>query len=276
MSNWKTYGFQNETKNWLNAVAITGSNVSYDTAQIVNGFVESCKNSGIWDNLVDVGIFVGNDLNAALTKLKWHPVAGPYLTNVTGAFSSANYQERGPAGGLSGNGAQYLDSRVPLGVMTPNPHMSCYMTNLGYTGLVSKGLLGTERSVNTDSMILGYLNGGSAYQFRYGSGNIQAASVLPPTPGFILGNYNSSLGRDEIYVSGSLRGTTLVDAVARSYAGSNIVIMTINSAGVVTSSSVTPAICTFYSIGTSLTPIQQTGFYQIVQGLQTALGRQVN
>lgn len=276
MSNWKTYGFQNETKNWLNAVAVTGSNVSYDTAQIVNGFVENCKASGIWDNLVDVGIFVGNDLNAALTKLKWHPVAGPYLTNVSGNFTAGSYTERGAAGGLSGNGTnQWLDSRVPANIMQPAPHLSFYLTNPAFAGGASRGYIGSERAGNSDSLILGYLGGGAAQQFRYGTGaGTQASFTTSSAPGFFVGNFNTSLSRDELFISGLLRGgTTTISSTPVPYNSSNLTLFSVLSAG--SPSLYLPATCTFYSIGTSLTPIQQTGFFNIVQSLQLALGRAV-
>lgn len=276
MSNWKTYGFQNETTNYLNAVALTGGSISYGTAELVNGFVETCKASGIWDNLVDVGIFVGNDLNAALTKLKWHPAAGPYLTNVSGNFTAGSYTERGSAGGLTSDGtSQWLTSRVPLNNITPNVHLSFYSTNVQYLAGTSRGLIGVERIANAESLMLGYLAAGAAYQFRYGTGVQQAAITTPPAPGFFVGTYNSSLGRDELYISGASRGNTPAATPPGPILSSNLAIMAINSNGSLGLNSIPACTCTFYSIGTSLTPLQCSGFSQIVQSFQNQLSRAV-
>ncbi len=82
---------------FYNTIVATGSSISRTSLGAVYNFVRDCKTAGIWNNLIMVAPFVGNDLNGALIKLKYNTSAG--LVNT--AFVGGDYVETGVSGGLN-------------------------------------------------------------------------------------------------------------------------------------------------------------------------------
>jgi hypothetical protein len=271
MGVFKSFGFDNDTKKYLDAVAATGGSISYGTAQAVNNFVETCKSSGIWDQMVDVGVFVGNDLNTALVKLKWHPVAGPYLVNGGSNFGSTNYQERGQFGGLSGNGTNtFLNTNLPSFRIGNTSHLAFYLARKNFAEGVTNLYIGAENSANIQTSALGHGNAGTEDVFRWAPTSFGWIGVTRSAgSGLMIGCMDPNTRIQQLYNNNVLIGSGVANSGINGT--SNMYIFADNQGG----NTVAPlnGIGTFYSIGYGLTAAQSSGLYSAVQGLQSALGR---
>src|SRR4051812_37507521 len=91
--------YQAETLNFRDRVTANAGTISTSSLAAVDKFVAYCKTHNLWAKLTDVGVFVGNQLAAALVKLKF-PVGGDSLLFNSG-FIAADYTETGANGGLT-------------------------------------------------------------------------------------------------------------------------------------------------------------------------------
>jgi len=104
------YRFEPETIAYKTRITDALGTIAAASLRAVNQFVVECKAANVWDSLVDVGVFAGTALTAALVKLKYpEGVAGLFTNN---NFLSGDYTE---ATGLNGNGTtKYLASGANL------------------------------------------------------------------------------------------------------------------------------------------------------------------
>lgn len=73
---------------------------------VIDDYILGCKNDGIWDLLLDVGVFAGNNLPSSLVKLKYPTSLQSTLTNFN--FVEGDYSE---SKGLKGDGlSKVLDT----------------------------------------------------------------------------------------------------------------------------------------------------------------------
>lgn len=127
---------------WRSAIAANGGSVSGGAVAAVNAFVRGCKADGVWDALLDVGLFAGVDnLNAALVKLKTPSGVQRVLTNNN--FVSADHTATGASAGLVGNGSsKFLNTgfiglgtlsttSASVGFYTTSPHVGLSVTGAG-------------------------------------------------------------------------------------------------------------------------------------------------
>lgn len=162
-----------------------GGKISNASLDAVNQFVKDLKFFGIWNKIVDMGVFCGDNLPAALTKLKYRNESGPYLINYN--FNEADYFERGPSGGLRGNGVdKYLDTNFKLGNLpSTNCSMGVYNRNT-VSGATYGPMGGTD---GTNHFILYYPAGGNNYYyvcFNWSSGDGNGYIVVNYTPGGLI------------------------------------------------------------------------------------------
>lgn len=274
MAFWKTYGFDNDTKKYLDAVAVTGGSISYGSAQYVNQFVETCKASGYWNKLYDVGVFAGNDLNTALVKLKWLPSTSPYLVNT--AFVAASYIETGANGGLQANGtSQYLNTQFVLSSfpeMWSNNHLSIYNKASMGAGINQEGIMGA------------FPDSSHRWDFRRPVGNnitcynTSANDAFSSSSSYVDNNSRGHLMNSRLspivcngYISGLNLASTFTTPQAASGVNLPVGISTNFNGGTFFS-----GLTVFYSIGLGLTASEASALYQAAQQLQTSLGRQIN
>lgn len=269
MAIWKTFGFDNDTKKWLDAVAMTGGNVSFGAAQSVNSFVETCKASGVWDKLTDVGIFVGNDLNTALVKLKWAAGVTPYLTN--NAFVEADYQERGVFGGLTGNGStKYLDSQYTFfGTQNPNSiHLGAYVNATAVNG-GDKMVLAANSSLLSNGISLRYRDSSLRYQYAPNAGG---GSYINQTVNALTGFYVGvgSSAQRAVYSNG-INITAATSALDIPTGTVSIPFQVFNDTRY--PGTAWNGRLSFYSIGTNLTSGDANALSMAVNSLQSTFGR---
>lgn len=96
-----------ETWDYQARVLAAGGTIQAATLNAVDAFVDNTKASGVWQLLVDVGVFAGDQLTAALVKLKYPNGVQSTLTNI--GFLNGDYAVNT---GLIGRGAQYLRTGV--------------------------------------------------------------------------------------------------------------------------------------------------------------------
>lgn len=271
MANWKTYGLDNDTKRYLDAVAMTGGSISYGTAQAVNGFVETCKYSGVWDKLTDVGIFVGNDLNTALVKLKWGAGVTPYLTNI--AFVEADYRERGAYAGLTGNGStKSLDSQFTFyGTQNPDSiHLAAYIQGTPIIGGDDSVISAVTSFALSNGINLKYRDNSLRYQYSPDAG---ANSYLGMTSNFLTGFFigQGSQAARQVYGNGLILTSATASAGPTTGAFSSSFQLFGDTR--VGAAAYWGGCLSFYSIGTNLSSGDANALSMAVNSLQSALGR---
>jgi len=90
-------GTDTSSSRYFKRIAAAGSSISEDNKAAITTFVVNAKEHGYWNNLLDIGPFAGNDLTAALVKLKAAPGITYALANR--GFTPADYSV---TGGLKG------------------------------------------------------------------------------------------------------------------------------------------------------------------------------
>lgn len=268
MAIWKTYGFDNDTKKYLDAVAVTGGSISYGTAQYVNQFVETCKASGVWDSISECGAFVGDDLNTALVKLKWSAQTSPYLVN--NGFVAADYSATGVAGGLSGDGtSKYLDTTTILpGV--DSAHLSVYCRN-NVASATAKSFIGTN--VTNAQLAIMRKDTANALSIAIGTGLAIPVFTSVPVQGYFLGTRYAP-DSTTLFTSGVSQSTSSTSLPVFQGPTLRIPVFARYTA-VATPSEYTNGLFSFYSIGAGLTTGQALALSQAVLRLQSNLNRGV-
>ncbi len=123
---------------WQAAIVANGGSVGPSAVRSVDAFVRGCKGDGVWEPILDMGLFAGVDnLNAALVKLKTPSGVSRVLTNNN--FVGADYTATGVSAGLSGNGAsKVLDTGFTPNsfISTGSGHLSVYVGSFGGVGSI--------------------------------------------------------------------------------------------------------------------------------------------
>lgn len=264
MSQPKSFGFDNDTKTWITNVQANYGSVSTSTALAIDNMVVALKDNGIWSNIVELGPFAGDNLAAAVTKLKSYPGVGPYLTNV--GFTSSHYQEMGRFGGISGDGASYLFT--PLIATNSLPSSNNY--SLGAYVMTFPP---------TVNRMMGYAQSGTSLIF----GNLFADSTTLSSDRFIgsTDRVNATInGLSGMCVTSSLDTMTIY---LRGQSGaSNATVLGALSSGTSATLEIFRYVTTPYSgrlglyhVGYGMTSGQVATFSSIVNSFQAALGRNV-
>src|SRR3954469_14825965 len=106
----RTPTFLPEVLTFANQFVGSNGTIAQETLAAIDRFVRDCYNTGIWAKLSEIYPFVGNSINGAMVKLKFVGAGSLTAVNVV----SSDYTERGPSGGIAGNGTtKYLDTNFP-------------------------------------------------------------------------------------------------------------------------------------------------------------------
>jgi len=255
--------FNLETVSYYNRVIANGGSISDASLNAVEKFVQDCKNSLIWEKLIEVGPFAGANLNAAMVKLVYPGGGSGVLTNVN--FVAGDYNE---SGGLNGDGAtKYLNTGCNAQLSLPdNAHLSFYLRD--------------DVSVSGNRALIGAINGVDQYwlgaitntQTNVRLGQTAVASLAQNmSKGFYIGS-RSAVNMLKLYKNGAVVGsdaTTIVHAKP----SANIFVFAFNSAG---ASAFVPGRGSFYSIGQSLSDTEAKALHEAVRTLQRNLNREIN
>lgn len=254
-----------ETQAFAALIKASASTIKMESLQAIDRFVRDCYNAGIWTKLIEVYPFCGDDLTAAMVKLKNY-FAAPALTAVN--LVAGDYTERGPNGGIAGNGTtKYIDTNFLQSNMGLTAHYSAYIREAEATGL--KFWIGANTA--TDFSTLGVFNAVLTPYSIHGGNTVSAQDPANATPAFYATD-RSAANRLDIYKNGvSAANATTVTAAA--FGAINMFALARNNNGAAASWSAKKL--SFFSIGASLTAAEHVALYNAVQNLQTNLQRNV-
>lgn len=257
-----------DTIQFKDRVIANGGTISDITLAAVDKFITRCKTDGIWQYLYDVGLYCGDNLAAALTKLISPSGVQNTLTNFN--FNSGDYSE--PMG-LKGDGqSKYLKTGfVPGSHLSDSSdcHISVYTRTKPKTSLnnpcFAGVLAGTSKfsieRFNTFNEIRSYLGKTSEGY---------AAISSPNQIGLITANKNYRVA--EIYLNERFFGANSA-TVTNARPTLDINIFSLNSNG--TAANFNDYQICFHSFGYSLFSSYTPLLYAAVQEFQQALGRAV-
>lgn len=266
-------GVLSEIADYRNRIIANGGTISDTSLQAIATFIDTLKLNNIWDRFLEIAPYAGNNLNAALVKLKYSNGGQSTLTNV--GFVPGDYSE---TTGLTGDtsGTKYLKTGfIPANnlLTSLSQHVSVYSRNStslsggtapAYIGSnTSSGRCRLERSGGTIRLFLG-----SSSEFL-----ISYSATSAVVPGLLLGSSvstnlgylfynNNQVGSDITFSSNAL---DTQESFVFGY----------NNSGNLLGSSSSNLICAFHSQGFGITPTEALITYNAVQVLQTSLGRQV-
>jgi hypothetical protein len=256
-----------ETRDYMENIHANGGGIQVSSLQAVDLFVRTCKDAGLWGDLMEVYPFCGNDLASAMVKLKFGSI--PLLTAVN--LVAADYQETGASGGIAGNGTtKYINSNFPQNGMLAGAHMSVYLRENEVNTGIHYWFAANTATPTIEQTILGSPNG-TVQQGMLGSNSATASSSSAPNAGFYYVERNSATDLQLWYQNASIASSAL--ACTPAYQNFNLFICARNAAG--GPSNYSAKKISFCSVGAPLTAQERTTFYNAVVALQTALNRNV-
>lgn len=263
---------------WARRVVTNSGSVSQSTLRAVSAFCDAIDRAGIRDKFYRLNLFCGTGLNACLVPLyRGKSLTGTQYGNATDTnsnFVNGDYVETGSTGGLLGNGtSKTLDTGIAGNSVTfGNLHLAAYVVTAPSSGTY-RPLVTSRAASNADEAAL-YSNQAQNSSPAYFSeentvtGYVQGTTNNPN--GLLLGTSVSSTDR-RFYRNGSQQGSTVTNALTRTqYPTSTHRVFYQAFAGLYSSVRMAG-----YSVGNGLTSTQVTAYYNAMQALQTALGRNV-
>jgi hypothetical protein len=250
---------------YFDEIANVGSTIDATARAAINDFVVGCKADSIWSLLLDIGPLCGDDLTAALVKLKKLSSSWSYGNS---GFAGGAYAQ---STGLTGDGTHHLTTGVAGTDLTNNSTglgVYCRSSANGTSnvhGARSVANAATERVV-----LFAASDDNIPYVDLYDSANELGGSSISGPVGFILGTRPSS-SELSLYRNESLVGTT--SSVGGSLPSDELWFFDRNAGGSgAGASSLSHA---FLCITLGMDATQAAAFNTRVQALQTALGRNV-
>lgn len=251
------------TIDYRNRILAIGGTIIDSSLKAVDVFIKGCKANGIWELLIDAGVFAGSNLNAALVKLKYPSnVISSYINN---NFLGADYSETtGLNPGTNTN--KHLQTGILTSALNSN---SCYVAawNYNVSAISDSGAsLGTAPISNFSLRVYPQYNGSYyAACFQPVSATNQIIPRTINTGLFAAAKIGTSSGylQQNNNFTNNSNATTLPSANTEIILGND----TANSGSRLKSR------ISFACVAQGLSTAQATTFYNLVAQLQTALGR---
>lgn len=280
-------GINPDAQDWITRVYAAGGTVSSTTANAVNNFCNTIDNAGLRDRFYRLNLFCGNNLTACLVPLyRGQSLGGTQFGNTTDTnfdFVASDYVERGPTGGLTGNGnlgiqagsaTKHLRTGLQQATLeTSLLHLAAYAFGLNTTAPIQQSFIGVRN--NSSPAARWWLS--YRQPFIIGElGDTNVATMGTPIGAALVVVSRSSNALLRHYVNGLQSGPDYTTDITASLVNrpNEWYVAATNLNG---TTPVEP--CGFrlgmYSIGLALTPPQAQVFNTIVQTFQTALNRLV-
>ena len=244
------------------------SSISVSDQAAITNFVVAAKAHGYWDKLVDVGPLAGNNLAAALVKLKYPLNASTTVENRN--FVEADYS---PTGGLVGTSTapyKWLNTKINYNTMTDSVGGMAFWLGSPSAGTTKQRLL-----MGLDNVATPFVNMSSAGTLYLG-GTVNAGMTMRTgADGFYHGRRQSPtmlkyfLNGTSISTSTAAAGTTTRSSEITVFAGNR----TISASGSTVTGSL-DGTGFFYSIDNGLmSDVEAASYAADVEQLQISLGR---
>jgi hypothetical protein len=169
--------FEPETLTYQAAIAAAGGTMNVAVLRHVDDFVVEAKARGFWSALIEVGPFCGDNLAAALVKLKH---AGQVTLTNTG-FVGGDYVESGVNGGLNGGNNKSLNTGY---VMTSGDNLIAFNNRTAVDNAANRVMIGTRDSFGNEIKLYHTSTGADGYDRAPGS----ATAVRANETGFYSGH----------------------------------------------------------------------------------------
>ncbi len=256
---------------WRDAIEAAGSSVSPETMAAANAFARDMKTAGLWEKCIMIDLCAGDNLAAALVRLKVPAGVSRAYTNLN--FVSGDYAE---TTGLTGNGTtKSLDTGlnpVALGWSASSLMLWNYTRTANVTPGVTSYVFGSLWA-GANITALGWVSGGSKDTIGIAAAGATeyAGGSATPVTGFLGGGTNGSRSQ-QFYRNGAPVGA----AVMASGDFSNVTLGRFgrNEPGPYPGNYTARTLSSsFITLGMS--PAEVSVFYSIVQAFETALGRAV-
>lgn len=261
----KTNSIDPDAQAYFDEVVINGGTIGDTAKAAINTFVVGCKADGIWSLLVDIGPLCGDDLPAALTKLKWLSGANSFYVNTN--FVSGDYSQ---ATGLTGNGSS---KRLAVGFLASD--LTTNSTGLGvYVSSSANATAnghGARVTGGTQSFFFYHTYSDDVpYSDQYADATQIGGTTVTGPIGMIFGTVPSS-GSHVLYRNGSSVGSS--GTVSGSLPGREITFFALNDTAGFFEYTAHTLGGLFITLGMDAT--QAAAFYARWQALMTAFGRNV-
>lgn len=252
-------------------IRLNGGSISTSSLLAVNTFVLSLKAQNLWTRILDMGVFAGDGLKSALTKLKYDSASTPFMNGVN--LVEADYVERGVTGGVKGNGTtKYIDTRYTGsgGYVYNDAHIAAYVRGVEslsgsrvIVGRETPGVFSYLGVVNAGAWEAGVVLGTSA------PGNYVPQTQTTKLQGFLAVSAFQGISQ-QYYTQGVKLGTAV--NTASSTLAANFFLLADND-GVSPASLFSTRYLQFHSLGKGLSDTDMIALNIAVQTLQTALSR---
>jgi len=249
-----------ESQDYFQRIALNGGTISSASMKAADDFARALFDANLWWKILDMGLFAGDQLAAAMVKLKYTSGAGVLVNN---NFVAADYVERGTSGGLGGDGStKSLRTGLVQSAVGATGHIAFYLREDFSPGFY-ECMAGV--SAGGDDYLL--FQADTSIQVRFGQ--TQLANRTDLTRGFWCGGREAD-GTLCLYKNGILQQVN-VNPVTPAGTTQDFHVFAKNGNG-------TPVNHVdrrggFYCIGQALTPTDQASLYNAVQTFQQALNR---
>lgn len=251
-----------ETLAYAQRVIANGGTLSTGTFAAVDALVRALLEANLWGKILDMGIFAGDQLAAAMVKLKYATGSGVLVNN---NFVAADYAGQGATGGLLGDGVtKFLRTGLTQEAVGSAAHLAFYLRED-----LAPGRYDAAMGVGNGTDEYALLHADTTFQIRYGQVLIAGKTDLGP--GLWCGTRESSTSLS-LYKNGVLQQSN-ASAAAPTPLALEFVLFAKNNNGAM--GNYLNRRGAFYSIGAPLNAADQMNLYQAVQAFQTALNRAV-
>ena len=255
-----------ETQDYVQRVIAASGTISNAAMQATDQFVRALLDNSLWQKAIEIGVFAGDNLNAALVKLKYRPGGSSSLTN--NGFVAGDYIETGTNGGLLGNGtSKYLNTQTSPANLGPTGHASFYLRESFSSG-EWRSMIATQDALDIFGLRRGVL---ATQNTGLWGKNAAASESAAPVAGFYIANRQTS-SLVQLFRSGQLIGTETSAVTVNCHAQSFLLFAHNNNGSA--AEYLNRRGC-FYSLGSPLTNTEAALLSSFVQTLETALNRQV-
>jgi hypothetical protein len=254
--------FLPESLDYFQRIVLNGGTISPVSMKAADDFMRALFEANLWWKILDMGLFAGDQLAAAMVKLKYTTGSGVLVNN---NFVAEDYAEQGASGGLHGDGAtKCLQTGLAQNLVGATGHIAFYLREDFSPGFY-ECLAGV--SSGSDDYLLFQAN--TNIQVRFGQTQIAMRTDL--TRGFWCGSRVAD-GTLCLFKNGLLQQVNATPATPLS-TSRDFYVFAKNGNGA-------PANFVdrrggFYCIGQALTPADQASLYGAVQTFQQALNRAV-
>lgn len=261
------------TKLYVRNLIVNGGRISASTLLHIDTFVKTLRNKGVLSKMLDVGVYCGDNLAAALTKLVYPSDYSPWLLNYN--FAENDYSQRT---GIIGDGAtKALSTGLPTTSVLTNNNVS---TSFYHRGTSTGVLHGLHNGAEPRILLLAPWTDGNFYSDIYNDSNgagrvFTSAGAAGSGFGHMLASRTSSSSHT-IYRNGTQLNSNGGSGGTFSSLGGHP--LPAYGTYQIASSAITGFAtypCAFYHWGHGLNGTESVDLYNAVQALQVALGRNV-